>query len=117
MKWFLITKALWLHISVAAVDYDGVYNHLLMSKKGPGTNYVISLSLDEPLKYELNEWFYGTVKMKCQKVWTLLNDENTPRHGGWGTPERAHICNASELTVDGKTYKLSSKRQENERSD
>lgn len=98
--WFTVSKIMILHIAIAAVDHDGVSNHLLMSE-GEASSYAISLSTDNPIPYKYNEWFKAKVNMRCSEVSEYVEEHKV----------KAYICNADSITIKNTKYELSKRRQ------
>lgn len=96
--WIKIVSVMFLHVAIQSQDHDGVTNQLLFARPdAKGNKYAISFSTDKPLPASFKKWFKAEAHMECQSF-----NSNNPG---------AHVCNASKIIVDGKTYMVSDKRK------
>src|SRR5690606_3732424 len=103
--------ALILQVTVSHPEGDGSQNYLLETRVGPERQFSVSISTDELLPVNEGDWFRAYVNMECGTAYALDEIKYVEQTFPYGVPRLSYLCNANEITINGKTYKQTSKRR------
>jgi len=103
----VFSSVLWLTVIFADPVGDGSFNYLLQRKNGAtDREFMIAHSYPTDMGIKPGDQFQAKVEMRCHDAWALDPVPEVMKSAQpFGDPRKMYVCNADNITIQGKEYK------------